>query len=239
MSINELAGTVSEINYENYQKKQEEYTDDLLETFKKSNLANAVNDVKGAFDFMSMSAHVPYLNKMYELKVKHLRNAFKKNKDTTEDDSEEPSEQIQSEGQPPPDVEMSDFSNLPKTNRTTISQGEEPSTTSTQDSIMDEDGDVSNINDIESVGDLPTTNTPQVISNTTSELDDVAADLGEAAVDSSIFDDIPVVGVITGVLGLASIVMEGIESSKDDDKPPTIPIPEAQLTSGFQSGISG
>ncbi len=50
MSINQLAGTVSEINYENYQKKQEEYTDNLLETFKKSNLANAVNDVKGAFD---------------------------------------------------------------------------------------------------------------------------------------------------------------------------------------------
>ncbi len=80
MSINQLAGTVSEINYENYQKKQEEYTDDLLETFKKSNLANAVNDVKGAFDFMAMSAHVPYLNKMFDLKVKHLRKALKKPK---------------------------------------------------------------------------------------------------------------------------------------------------------------
>ena len=234
MSINELAGTVSEINYENYEKKQEKYTDDLLDTFKKSNLANAVNDVKGAFDFMAMSAHVPYLNKMYELKVKHLRNAFKKNKDTTEDDSEEPSEQIQSEGQPPPDVEMSDFANQPT--RTTISQGQEPTSTSTQDNILDEDPEVSNINDIESVGDLPTS-TPQVIS-TTSELENTAADLGEAAADSSFLDDVPIIGIFTGILGLASAVMEGIEGSKDDDLPPPV-IPEAQLTSGYQSGISG
>ncbi len=175
---------------------------------------------------------------MFDLKVKHLRKAFKKTKDTTEDgNSEEPS--IQSEGQPQPDVEMSDFSNLPKTNRTTISQGEEPSTTSTQDSIMDEDGDVSNINDIESVGDLPTTNTPQVISNTTSDLDELAEGFGEAAADTSFLDEIPVIGIITGLLGVASVVMEGIEGSKDDDTPPPTPIPEAQLTSGFQSGITG
>ena len=236
MSINELAGTVSEINYENFQKNQEEYNDELLETFKKTNLESAVNDVKSAFDFMAMSAHVPYLNKMYELKVKHLRNAFKKNKDTTEDDSEEPSEQIQSEGQPPPDVEMSDFANQPS--RTTISQ-QEPTTTSTQDDIMDEDPEVSNINDIESVGDLPTTNTPQVISNTTSDLDELAEGFGEAAADTSFLDEIPVIGIITGLLGVASVVMEGIEGSKDDDTPPPTPIPEAQLTSGFQSGFSG
>ena len=64
-------------------------------------------------------------------------------------------------------------------------------------------------------------------------------DLGEAAADSSFLDDVPVIGIFTGILGLASIVMEGIEGSEDSDKPPTIPIPEAQLTSGFQSGISG
>ena len=55
MSINDLAGVVSQINYENYEKGEELYNSELLETFKKTNLENATQDLKGAFDFLAMS----------------------------------------------------------------------------------------------------------------------------------------------------------------------------------------
>ena len=67
MSINELAGVIDEINYDNFEEKQQEMTDELLDSFKASKLAIATTDVKSAFDFLAMSSHVPYLNKIFDL----------------------------------------------------------------------------------------------------------------------------------------------------------------------------
>ena len=237
MSINQLSGVVSQINYENFEKAQQEMTDSLLESFKGSNLISATKDVKSAFDFLAMSGHTPYLNKMYNLRIKHLRGR-KTPKQTEEGDDNTTGDgnpaDLPDELQGPQDIEMSNLGYQP--NRTNISQGEEPSTTSTQDNIMNEDEDVSDINSVDAVGDIPSS-TPKLVDTVEADL---STELGEAAIESSFLDEIPIAAIITAGLGLASIVMEGIEGSKEeDDGPPTIPIQGPQLTSGFQSGISG
>ena len=206
MSINELAGVVDEINYNNFEEKQQEMTDELLDSFKPSKLAIATTDVKSAFDFLAMSSHVPYLNNIFDLKVKNLR---RNNQDDETEDT------------PPQETEMEDFvSNPPLGN--------------VQNRILNADEEVSDINDGEHIGDLPDT-TPADVSAES----DMPGILGDVAEDSSILDEIPVVGIITGVLGLADIIMTSIEGGEEDDTDKLPTIPEAQLTSGFQSGISG